>query len=341
MDGAVLHIPASVECYKSDEGRQLQPMQKHKHKPSAQEFSFLRSIVLYKDAELIIINKPHGLAVQGGTSVGKNLDSLMDAALSYDYIEGPRLVHRLDKDTSGLMVLGRTHQSTIILHELLRAKTVAASSNIEVSGLDRKSIQRSYWALVIGIPQKNQGFITVPLVKGVLEDGKFEKIRVANNASKENVMEAITEYQVLGPSLFGCTWLELRPLTGRKHQLRVHCAEALGTPIVGDKTYGWQINRDWSEQLSIKTSRLAAIKNKLSDTDLQGQCKGKLAKGSILSRKPLLHLHCRWLTLPKCFETVEFMEKQDAVSTHLEFVAPLPPHMETSWGIQPVPGIVV
>ncbi|CAK9259301.1 unnamed protein product [Sphagnum jensenii] len=339
-EGAVLVMPAAVVTLQSQEGMEVSGKTMHAlgrttHEPTPEEIEWLRSLILHMDKELIIINKPCGLAVQGGTEVRRSLDSMMGAALSFNYSEGPRLVHRLDKETSGAMVIGRTHQSTVFLHALLRIKSSEMTQLWKGHG---QNIERRYWALVVGTPTKLQGRISSPLAKVSTSGGKLEKMRVTHR-SHPDAQEAITDYQVLGPSALGCTWLELHPLTGRKHQIRVHCAEVLGTPIVGDYKYGWCALKNWPPKDEHNPE------NPLAPND----CKQR-QKGDIFSNTPLLHLHCHKLSLPN---VARIFKHQESAKTDyeagqrmvqscddvLDVVAPLPPHMASSWNEKLVSGV--
>lgn len=193
-----------------------------------------------------------------------------------------------------------------------------------------------YWALVIGTPKEKEGIIHAPLSKVLLNDGKTERIILAHHSSVEPRQEAVTEYRVLGPQINGCSWVELRPLTYRKHQLRVHCAEALGTPIVGDYKYGWFVHSRWKQMPRVDIEPTTGKPYKLrrpEGLDVQ--------KGSVLSKVPLLHLHCRELVLPNI---VKFMHVLNNSSEELRtslreqpdvlrFVATMPSHMRISWNL--------
>jgi 23S rRNA pseudouridine955/2504/2580 synthase len=175
----------------------------------------LRDAVLYKDAEVIAINKPPGLAVQGGTGMAdRHLDAWLDA-LRFDAPERPRLVHRLDKDTSGVLLLGRTAAAA--------AKLAAAFKS--------RAAHKLYWALVAGVPKLRMGRIDAPLAK--LPGRAGEKVAVDEDEGKR----AVTWYRVVDNALKKAAWLEMEPRTGRTHQLRAHCL-LLGTPILGDGKYG-------------------------------------------------------------------------------------------------------
>ena len=175
----------------------------------------LRAAVLYRDADVIVLNKPPGLAVQGGTGMADHhLDAMLDA-LCFDAPERPRLVHRLDKDTSGVLLLGRNAGAT--------AKLAAAFKS--------RAARKCYWALVVGVPKLRQGRIDAPLAK--LGGKGIEKMGV----DEEEGLRAVTYYRVVEAALKRAAWLELEPRTGRTHQLRAHCL-LLGTPILGDGKYG-------------------------------------------------------------------------------------------------------
>ncbi|NKB49549.1 MAG: RluA family pseudouridine synthase [Alphaproteobacteria bacterium] len=174
----------------------------------------LQSRVLFRDDALIALNKPSGLAVQGGSKTHRHLDGMLEA-LRFDAIEKPRLVHRLDKDTSGVLLL---------------ARNAAAARQLTTQFRDH-DVVKTYWALVVGVPSPSEGSIELALAKIPGQGG--EKMRPA----KEGGQSAVTRYGVVDQAGQRAAWLTLNPLTGRTHQLRVHCT-ALGTPIVGDGKYG-------------------------------------------------------------------------------------------------------
>lgn len=232
--GQVVRVPPLGDLSASKEAPKPAPRLKDS------DVEMLQAAVLYMDDEIIAINKPAGLAVQGGTGTIHHLDAMLDA-LKFDQDERPRLVHRLDKDTSGVLVLGRTAR---------------AASHL-ANAFKRRDAHKIYWALVAGCPMPHEGEIDAPLSK--LPGRLGEKMDI----DREEGQEAITLYRVLDHAGGKAAWLELEPLTGRTHQLRVHCL-GLGCPILGDGKYGGQ---------------------------------EAFLHGSGISRK--LHLHARSLELPR------------------------------------------
>jgi len=175
---------------------------------------FMQGLVLHRDEDVIVIDKPAGLAVQGGTGTTRHLDALLEA-LRFDAAERPRLVHRLDKDTSGVLVLARSAPAAAKLGAAFRGKT----------------LRKIYWSAVVGAPKPRQGRIDQSLSKLPGPHGE----RMAPDA--ENGDRAITYYRTAAHAGERFAWLALEPVTGRTHQLRIHCA-SLGTPILGDGKYG-------------------------------------------------------------------------------------------------------
>ncbi|MEE8394268.1 MAG: RluA family pseudouridine synthase [Rhodospirillales bacterium] len=180
----------------------------------ADETEALLSSVIHQDDHVIVINKPSGLAVQGGSKVRKHIDAMLDAFIPGGG-ERPKLAHRLDKDTSGILVLGRTASATARLAEAFRYKEA----------------QKLYWAVVVGAPRPSKGRIDLALSKRPGPGG--ERMAPDGTAGKP----AITDYRIIEKAGRKIAWLALRPRTGRTHQLRAHCL-ALGTPILGDGKFG-------------------------------------------------------------------------------------------------------
>ncbi len=181
---------------------------------SAADAAALQGWVLHKDRDVIAIAKPAGLAVQGGTGTARHLDGLLDA-LKFEAPERPRLVHRLDRDTSGVLLLARSAAAARALTEAFRARDA----------------EKLYWAVVAGCPEVGEGAIDLALSK---QPGRAGEQMVVD---RDGGQKAVTDFKVIDRAGKRAAWLALWPLTGRTHQLRVHCA-AIGTPILGDGKYG-------------------------------------------------------------------------------------------------------
>ena len=190
------------------------PVQRERAPLSQAQIDHVRSMVIYKDANAIVINKPPGLATQGGTGTTTHVDGLLDG-LMYELEVRPKLVHRLDKDTSGVLLLARTARA-------------AAYFSKGFAGRDAK---KTYWALTMGVPKISAGTIEAALAKQPGSGG--EKMHVDEAAG----LPAKTRYRVLDKAAGRAAWVEFLPLTGRTHQIRVHAA-AIGNPLVGDAKYG-------------------------------------------------------------------------------------------------------
>ena len=184
---------------------------------SREDAAFARSLVLYKDDELIALNKPPGLAVQGGSKQTRHLDRLLEAFGKGD--QKPRLVHRLDKDTSGVLVVARTGQGAKRLSRLFQTRDV----------------KKTYWAVALGLVVPQAGEIRGFMKKSSGGDGDRE-LMVAARHGEEGAQHAVTHYAVADKAGMRACWVVMRPETGRTHQLRVHMAAA-GHAILGDGKY--------------------------------------------------------------------------------------------------------
>jgi 23S rRNA pseudouridine955/2504/2580 synthase len=208
--GQVLRVPPGGEAKPAGKSPRL------RRELSEEEVAEAEEMVLEQDRAAIVLNKPPGLATQGGSGTTRHVDGLLDAFCGKDDPR-PRLVHRLDKDTSGVLLIARTPGS-------------AAFFSKRFSG---RSAQKIYWALVVGVPDIADGMIELPIAKQPGTGG--EKMYVDEAGGQP----ARTRYRMIERAGNSAAWVELYPLTGRTHQLRVHMA-AIGHPIVGDGKYGGQ-----------------------------------------------------------------------------------------------------
>lgn len=172
--------------------------------------------LLYRDAMMLVIDKPAGIPVHKGMGGGENLEQHFEQ-LKFGLPRLPSLAHRLDRDTSGCLVLGRHRQALASLAKLF----------------ETGKIKKTYWAIVEGTPKEPEGTIDAPLARKS-QDSRRWQMKIAEDG--DQAVSAVTEYKVMA-SKDGMSWIEFHPITGRTHQLRVH-ALALGCPIIGDKIYG-------------------------------------------------------------------------------------------------------
>ncbi|MEM6482530.1 MAG: RluA family pseudouridine synthase, partial [Pseudomonadota bacterium] len=213
---------------------------------SEDDAALLRASVLYRDDHILAINKPAGLAVQGGSGQRRHLDAL-SSVLRFGYDDKPRLVHRLDKDTSGVLVMARTRQAAAHLTSAFR----------------HRDTRKIYWAAVAGLPAPRSGTIHYGLLKaaGHGKGGEGEKMHCIHPddvSQTPGAKRATTDFTVLEAAGSRVSWVALVPVTGRTHQLRAHMAQ-LGHPIIGDGKYGGsgQVNMGdgWGAQLGGEVSR--------------------------------------------------------------------------------------
>jgi 23S rRNA pseudouridine955/2504/2580 synthase len=185
---------------------------------TAEERKLFRSLVIYEDDDLYVLNKPSGLAVQGGTRTVRHIDGLL-MGLAAEGGERPRLVHRLDRDTTGILVVAKRRSVASALGKLFATR----------------SVRKIYWALVKGVPKPAQGKVSQALIKA--EGPQGDRVRAAKPGEIAEAQRATTYYSVIDKAAPALAWVSLKPVTGRQHQLRAHMA-MIGHPILGDEKYG-------------------------------------------------------------------------------------------------------
>ncbi|MBA4014290.1 MAG: RluA family pseudouridine synthase [Phenylobacterium sp.] len=218
--GEMIRVPPLPDAPKAGDKPGLDP----------RDIAYAKSLVIYEDEEVLVINKPSGLAVQGGTKTTKHVDRLLSAW--GEGLERPRLVHRLDRDTSGVLVLG---------------KTPGAAAKLS-GAFARRRAEKTYWALVIGNPKPSEGVMELHLVKKGVGD---REMVVPADPKDPNADPAETEFVTVSRAAHRVAWMALRPHTGRTHQLRAHML-AMGHPILGDPKYKTDASAELSGSLKLQ-----------------------------------------------------------------------------------------
>jgi 23S rRNA pseudouridine955/2504/2580 synthase len=179
--------------------------------------TLIESLISYEAEDVLVLNKPFGIAVQGGTGTKRHLDGIL-AGMADRFGDRPRLVHRLDRDTTGVLLVAKTRDAAARLGRTFQTRSAA----------------KTYWALVHGVPRPPQGRIEAALVKAAGPDG--DRVRKAEAGEQDLAMHATTHYSVIDRVGQKAAWVSLKPVTGRQHQLRAHMA-LINHPIVGDNKY--------------------------------------------------------------------------------------------------------
>src|SRR5262245_15862338 len=211
--GHQVRVPAVVRQPPKDRPSVVPPMGLSKA-----DRDYIERMILFEDDHVMVLNKPFGIAVQGGTGTRRHIDGLL-AGMADRFGGRPRLVHRLDRDTSGVLLVAKHRDAAARLGRTFQTRSAA----------------KTYWALVKGVPRPPQGKVEAALVKAPGPDGE-DRVRKAEPGEQDKAMHATTHYSVIDRVAHKAAWVSLKPVTGRQHQLRAHMA-LIGHPIAGDNKY--------------------------------------------------------------------------------------------------------
>lgn len=213
---------------------------------------FVERMIIYEDDHIAVLNKPFGIAVQGGSKTTRHIDGLLAGMADRFGGERPRLVHRLDRDTTGVLVVAKNRDTAARLGKMFQTR----------------SVQKIYWALVRGLPKPMQGKVEAALVKASGPEG--DRVRKARPGEQALAQHATTHYSVIDRVTTKVAWVSLKPVTGRQHQLRAHM-DIVGAPIVGDNKYGAfdEMPVDGMEdKLHLHARRLTFVDAKIGNVDI-------------------------------------------------------------------------
>lgn len=235
--GDVVRVPPTVASYAKVREKKTESGELF----SLSDLEELRKCIIHNDADIVVFNKPAGLAVQGGTGIRKSVDKMAAALFPYDKIS---LVHRLDKETSGVLVVAKNQKAAQKLSDAFQNKTA----------------HKEYLALLNGGVAQKSGVIDNYMIKGQV----FDTPQRINSGTGQRSQRAITEYKVLSQASGCVSWVLFSPKTGRTHQLRLHSALSLNAPIVGDNLYGHHKNVDNVLKSMLKTNNLFLFAYKIT-----------------------------------------------------------------------------
>ena len=235
--GDAIRIPPTISGYVSDSVKKTETGNKF----SLTDLEQLRKCIIHNDDDIVVFDKPAGLAVQGGTGIRKSIDKMTAALFPYAKVS---LVHRLDRETSGVLVVAKSQRA---------AQSLAAQFQSKVA-------HKEYLALLNGEVKKSHGIIDNYMIKGQV----FDSPTRINNGTGQRPQRAITEYEVLGVAAGCVSWVLFKPKTGRTHQLRIHSALCLNAPIVGDDLYGRGRKMDGAINAMLATNNLHLLAYRLT-----------------------------------------------------------------------------
>lgn len=236
--GQTIRIPPAIAALKSGIVADTRPLTRNTIRDRS-DADVLNAMLIHEDAKVFVFNKPSGLAVQGGSGVNRHVDQMLESFRNQKG-EKPRLVHRIDRDTSGVLVVARTRGAAVSLTRAFR----------------ERETEKVYWALVRGVPKPAKGRISTWLLRERTPDGDVMRVAPHGTAGADH---AVSEYRVIETAGQNLAWLEMQPVTGRTHQLRVHAAH-IGHPIIGDPKYfnieNWELPGGIQNRLHLHARRI-------------------------------------------------------------------------------------